>query len=845
MPLLHDRHICSCARHSGSGSDGFHSKFAPTHFPPDLSLEPKHIDIALDIDVEGRRAIGTVTTTIVANRNGANVLTLNAVDFENLSVEASNGEITHTYDGEKIVVTWGEGFQKGDTCDVAISYTVDNPIAGLYFSHPDHFDVEVGTWAATDHETERARHWLPCIDHPNVRTTLAFHLTTDSSFTALANGAKVSEDVSGDKKTTHWALDFPCPSYLCCFALGEFSTFEDGEFENLPVAYFASSLHNSERLERSFGRTKEMLEWMTKKLGVSFPFPKYFQFALPGIGGAMENISLVSWDDVFVLDEKLAEEWTWLVDQVNVHEMAHSYFGDAVVCRDFAHVWLKESWATYMEQCWLEDKYGADERDYDFYRNSTAYFEESDTSYKRPIVTRVFDSSWDMFDRHLYPGGAARLHTLRHELGDETFWSGVNRYLSENIGKAVETSDFRRALEAESGRSLVSFFEQWFHTAGYPDLDVSFAFDSDKKEGTFTVTQKQVDEKGEGPKFELNLEFGWVIEGTLHTGVGTLSDRKNTFRFDIESDPEQVRVDPNNTTLFKLSFNPGRDKLAKQLTDAPDIVGRIKAAHELAKIGGRKNVDALSAAYQNENFWGVRQQIAKAIAKIPLTRATSALQTIVESEQDPMVLESVFTSCHGIRDESLWGAVRARIDGSLPYRAERAAWIYIGRSGQTPEEMRSAAMTNSYHGFVQDGALLGLAATREIANAEVLVEATKATFPTRVRQSAARALGGLGKYAEDAHREQIADTLSTLLRDPDPSVGWAASAGLVAMKATSKAANIEQFLTRLAEQDRVTMRRHIGRLRDPEKNATAALSKQVDELRTELRKLAEKIEELS
>ena len=35
--------------------------------------------------------------------------------------------------------------------------------------------------------------------------------------------------------------------------------------------------------------------------------------------------------------------------------MAHSYFGDAVVCRDFAHAWLKESWATYIEHAWLED----------------------------------------------------------------------------------------------------------------------------------------------------------------------------------------------------------------------------------------------------------------------------------------------------------------------------------------------------------------------------------------------------------------------------------------------------------------------------------------------------------
>ena len=53
-------------------------------------------------------------------------------------------------------------------------------------------------------------------------------------------------------------------------------------------------------------------------------------------------------------------EMGWLIDRVNVHEMAHSWFGDLIVCRDYAHAWLKESWATYMESCWLEDEVSRD-----------------------------------------------------------------------------------------------------------------------------------------------------------------------------------------------------------------------------------------------------------------------------------------------------------------------------------------------------------------------------------------------------------------------------------------------------------------------------------------------------
>ena len=74
-----------------------------------------------------------------------------------------------------------------------------------------------------------------------------------------------------------------------------------------------------------------MLEWLPKKVGVPFPFPKYDQIAVPAIRGAMENISLVTWGHLHLVDDKMALERQHLFNLVNIHEMAHSYFGDALV----------------------------------------------------------------------------------------------------------------------------------------------------------------------------------------------------------------------------------------------------------------------------------------------------------------------------------------------------------------------------------------------------------------------------------------------------------------------------------------------------------------------------------
>lgn len=849
MPLLFDRHVCRCAAHSAP-RDGFSSKSARKHYPPDLCLEPIHLDIDLFVEPEHERASGTVTTTVLAHVTGPRSITLDAVDFEDVEVHDPDGaEVSHSYDGKKLRIVWEEPFRRYEDRRVAVSYRVEQPVSGLFFSHPTDDYPDRPYWAATDHETERARHWLPCIDHLNVRTSLTFHLRADERFHILANGAlKETEARDDGTKVAHWELDFPCPSYLVCFALGELTEARDGEFRGIPIAYYGARHHTEEHLRRSFGRTREMLEWMTSKLGQPFPYPKYYQFALPSFGGAMENISLVSWDDIFVLDEDLAREWTWLVDQVNVHEMAHSYFGDAVVCRDFSHVWLKESWATYMEQCWLEDRYGDDEMHYDFYRNSRAYFQESDDKYARPIVTRTFDSSWDMYDRHLYPGGACRLHMLRHIIGDGVFWPAVAEYLDMYTGSTVETDDFRRVFEAHSGRSLAKFFDQWFHTAGYPKLEARFAYDADANAGTFTIEQTQCGDDDDGPLFDLELELAWGRGDQLHSETVTLDRKKRTFRFPMQDEPDVLRIDPHNHVLFSLSFNPGDEKLRHQLTAAPDVIGRILAAHELAKTGKRANVTAVIEAYDAETFWGVREQFAIALANAGTRVALDGLVSIIEREEDPMVLATLFRQAARFRDAGLAEAARARLErDDLPPWATHAAYTVLGAQREDADVARiaAAARRETWHDIARSGAIRALAETRQNAALETLFGiATRGMAETRAREAAARELGNLGAILDKRDRERVREFLEDLLLEEDLRVATAAAGGLATMKATESIAKIEALQRRLSHQESVQLRRTIEGLHKSDQPRVASLERQLDDLRAHYRKLEERLEKL-
>jgi aminopeptidase N len=760
--------------------------------------------------------------------------------------------LTWHYDGDKISIHWARPFKADEERRVAVTYRVMTPPDGLLFSQPDEGYPDKAWYATTDHETERARYWLPCVDLPSVRTTLEFHLRAEDRFTILANGNLVDEVQHRDgTKTAHWKLEQLCPSYLVCFAIGDFVKASDGSFDDgekeVELTYFCSREFDAEALLRTFGRTGRMMAWMTEKLDMPFPYPKYYQYALPDLGGAMENISLVSWSDRLMLDEALAEEYAWIIDSVNVHEMGHSYFGDAVVIRDFAHAWLKESWATYLEHCWQEDEFGQDEAQYLYYTDAHTYFREADERYHRPIVTRRFKSSWQLYDNHLYPGGACRLHTLRRELGDDVFWKATQDYLKRYNGKVVETDDLRYVMEEHSGRSLGRFFDQWFHSPGYPAIKVSFSFDDKQKQGTFEIEQTQVDKEKEIPAFDLSVDLGWIIDGEKHHMPIKLDQPKHTFIVAMPAEPEQVRFDPGRKALHKLSFNPGDPMLRRQLTEASDAYGRIQAAHELARSGKRANIEAIVAAYDDESFWGAREQFAKALGKANTEAAINGLAGIVRQENDAKALAAVFRAAGNYRDGRIKEAIGARLRGELPPSARRAAYEAMGaqRKEADWDLLVEGSQQSSYNGIAHSGAFGGLAATRREEALDMLLEGIPyGVLSNRVRPAMVSALADIGQGQEKARRERVIETLEDLLRDPWYFVRWGAAAALGKMKAVSSVGALESFGRTVSYQDRVRVDELVAGLRAADKGDGAATNKQVEELRDKVRKLEDQLQKL-
>lgn len=831
----------------------FAPKGTPPRYRPDLSLEPRHLAVDLVLDHAAQSVTGKVTTTFVARRSDRRTLVLDAVDFRDLSVVDLEGHAFEwSYDGTRISVTYAQAPAQGQERHLQVSYAVENPLNGIHFSRRE------GTrYLCTDHETERARYWLPCVDHPSARTTLEFALRAEGGFKILANGLLESEESHEDgTKTWRWRLDYPCPSYLVCVAGGELVRVEGGvhvtpDGREVEVAAFAPPPYTPEHLERSFGKTKDMIDWLSAKLDAPFPFPKYYQVAIPGIGGAMENISLVTWDDAFVLDEVLAREWSPLVDRINVHELAHSYFGDAIVMEDFAHAWLKESWATYVEALWVEDHESRDEFLLVLDEDAEAYLGEVDDRYARPIVTRSYESAWDLFDHHLYPGGAWRLHMLRKLLGEGAFWKGVQAYVSRYSRRLVETSDFRRCLEEAGGVSLSRFFDEWIHSAGYPRLDVQFEHDAERDEVRLTFEQKQVDAKKGIGTFSFPLTVALERspgDWTRHTLE--IEQAQQALVLSVKARPLQVVIDPDLNVLKRLVFDPGQDLLERSLTDGP-LTARLHAARTLAKSGRRVAIHAVEKAFASEESWGVRQAMAKALGKAKTQYALNALARLLLSEEEPRVQFALAEACGKFRDEGLAVALRehlARPD--LAYRARAAAFSALGSqrslgdSEDDRELLEAGARDSSWWGHVRRGALIGLARSRDPRALATVAEHFDRAETDQVRRGILSPWAAATSFMDHSTRLQALERLTDLARDPIYGVRQAVAAALVALGERGGLAALASLEASLTHQDRPDLKRKQARLRAKSESSkeARALQKRVEELEAKQRKLERRLE---
>ncbi len=519
------------------------------------TFDAQNYTIRASFDRTNKKVIGDTTVSLKPLKADFRVVELDAVDliFQSVKLDSSGADLQFKTVPGKVVVMLDKAYSPNDVIAIRFKYTA-TPKKGVYFR-----DAETGAKAVghssqiwSQGEAEEARYWFPSFDFPSDKATTEEYITADKDETVIGNGEFLGKEENADGKVTwHYKMPIPHSTYLVSFVIGKYSRVED-KYNDIPLGFYVYP-GKEETAKKAFGDTKNMIKVYEDLTGVAFPYNKYDQTVVSQFQfGGMENITATTMnEEIFFADFDFGKS---VVTDLVSHELAHSWFGDLVTCRNWAELWLNESFATYMEAAYREKAYGRDSYIQKLETDRETFMTDDAVNKKRHGLFNQRAGNVDaLFDNSsiTYNKGGVVIHMLREQVGTEVFWKAINTYLNQHKFGSVESTDLRKAMENASGQDLGWFFNQWVYGVSYPKLQVTQLWEPRSKTLKLTISQTQKSSE------LIPSAFILPIDVEFKTATGTTSEkldvhnRIQTFIFKLSAKPQSIILDKDDKIPLK------------------------------------------------------------------------------------------------------------------------------------------------------------------------------------------------------------------------------------------------------------------------------------------------------
>ena len=413
-------------------------------------------DLDIELDIEEKSISGNCQ---IHARALTSFDTLQVDLFKNmeiLSIQINNENSTF-YRKHNAVFIETPRVEKGDNFEISIQYEgvpikAKNPPwdGGFVWKKDQNGNPFIGVTC----EGIGASSWWPNKDHPSDEPDSArLSITVPDTLIAVGNGQLESINNTDSTATFTWLAQNPINNYNITLNIGDYVIISDTLINSSGVQklnHYVLS-YNEETAQRYFPQVREVIHFFEKVFG-EYPFWKdgYKLVETPYAG--MEHQSAIAFGNKYTIS---GYNYMYdLVDYIILHETAHEWWGNSLTACDGADVWLHESFATYSEVLYVEEKLGV-LVSIDYLKKKRPYI-----SNKLPMVGPRDVNYWGFDD--VYSKGAWVLHTLRSVINDdELFFKLIKESQREFQHSVVCTEEFIKFIDNETNMNLDYFFQQY------------------------------------------------------------------------------------------------------------------------------------------------------------------------------------------------------------------------------------------------------------------------------------------------------------------------------------------------------------------------------------------------
>ena len=313
---------------------------------------------------------------------------------------------------------------------------------------------------------------LPLFDQPDLKATYKLTVKAPPEW-EVATASQRKHAVNGN---THrwWYFTETLPIAPGHFSL-QAGPFVSWEHEQAPIRLMVRK-SMAEALSPEFWlSTAFKSKALNKKLlEQSYPFTKYDQILVPGLGTALRpQAGMGLFDEQKFLSS--AHQSTPILQQAILENLTQSWLSASIKSPWWDEAWIQDSLARYLSYIMSNDLIGRDNTQLLFYQQVKQPTYNHDLGAQtRPVRHKLADTSQWQADTEAFRvnKGAALWSQLHQQLGDDAFRQGVQRYIHSR-GNGPDASLFQ-ALENTSGSSLQQWQKHWLDTTGVPLIKTEY-----------------------------------------------------------------------------------------------------------------------------------------------------------------------------------------------------------------------------------------------------------------------------------------------------------------------------------------------------------------------------------